>query len=721
MKTYLSRKIKSVINILLGILFTLQVSGQDIQNDSLFIRTFGTADYRASLINYSVTEDDNGIMYFANENGILEYDGSIWKLYSSPDFSYVVSIEAGPDGRIYIGGFNEFGYLNRDEIGKLKYTSLRGLIETEKELNEIWQIVFYEGDVLFQSYEGLTRYNGETTSFLPMECSWFLPIGDEMYIHSWDKGLSRLEDDTSILVNTDLIFNDTDNEQNAFKTLKGFGSEKLLFTEYSGVYLLDTVTFKSRKWNIPAHDQIVKDGLYDVMQWNDSLYLLTTIRNGLIWMNDKGEIVKTLSKKDGLDALAYGNAHRDSRGNVWLPAEGIYHIIWPEKQKLDEFSILIRSITIADSVISINSNQGFFKSELYAPLTSISFNFSSPGFDKTDLQYSYKLEGLNQDWSGWTDNINKSYTNLDGGTYTFRVKARIVNGKEAKPASLELIIPTLWYRTGWAFAGGSFTVCLFVVAAFRYRTTRHKTHNKVLEELVRERTKEIRDKNDALREKNTELDNFVLRVSHDLIAPLRSIKGLVNIIRLEKTKKGRDECFDLMESSIDKQEDFIKGILEHSVNYNQDIKYADIVVKDVCSEIIKELTYYQGAQSINIRCDLEDDFTFNNDPDRVKIVLSNLINNAIKYHNYDQPEPEIVVTAENESDRTIIKVSDNGLGIDKDKLPEIFNMFFRASVTAEGTGLGLFIVKNAMKKMNGTISVSSEEGKGSVFTLVFNK
>ena len=644
----------------------------------------------------------------------MEYDGSNWKLHPLPDFSHVVTVESSPDGRIYVGGNNEFGYLTRDATGQMNYTSLRSTIANDIDLNEIWQIVFHDGDVFFQSYQGLVQFNGETAKILPMEHSWFLPIGDEMYVHSWDSGLARLTGDSLIFVNKDLRFD----SENTITTLKGFGSEKLLFTEYSGVYVLDTITFESRKWDVPGQEEIIKDGLYDALQWNDSLYLLTTISNGLKWMNNKGEIVKTLTKEE-MDATQYGRAHKDSRGNVWLPAEGIHHIIWPENQEMGDFNTLIRSVMIGDSVYAVNSSKGFFESDVSAPLNSAMFSFSSPGFDKTDLQYSYKLEGFEMAWSEWTDNINKSYTNLEGGTYMFWVKSRIVGGEESSPAYLTLFVPTLWYRTGWAYAGGSFLVWLLIVGAFRYRTNRLKTHNKELEDVVQERTKELRERNEELKHKNKELDNFVHRVSHDLIAPLRSIKGLVNITRSEETKEGRDECFDLMESSVDKQEEFIKSILEHSVNYNQDVDHEDILLKDLCAEIIKELTYFEGAQKIEFKCQFKDDFQFNSDPSRVKIVLSNLINNAVKYHNIDQPNPEITVTARSEYEKTVIEVIDNGQGIEKEKLPEIFNMFFRATSGAQGTGLGLYIVKDAMKKLNGTITVSSEAGKGTTFRLVF--
>ncbi len=691
--------------------------GQDILKDSLFIREFRPGDFRAAYDNYHATEDENGILFFANGNGVLEYDGSTWELHKLPSFGIVVQVVASPDGRIYVGGDNDFGYMTRDANGQLHYTSLRNLVDEEINLGDIWQIILHQGNVYFQSYQALIQFDGETTELLPIEHSWFLPIGEEMYIHTWDKGIAKLSKDSLVYVNTDLIFDTKGVEENTFRTLKGFGSEKLLFSEFNGIFLIDTITFESRQWEIPAHDELVKDGLYDAMEWNDSLYLISTIKNGLKWINRKGEVVRSLTD---FNASIYGAAYRDTKGNVWLPADGIHHIIWPESQQLGDFYTLIRSVTVGDSTYSINSNQGTFNCDTPATLRSATFNFSSPGFDKADLQYQYKLEGFDQTWSSWTDNINKSYTNLDGGHYIFHVRARIVDGKMSKASYLKFNVPTLWYRTGWSYGGGGLLIWLLIVGAFKYRTNRLQDYNRKLENTIQDRTKEIRERNEELRNKNTELDNFVHRVSHDLIAPLRSIKGLIGITRGEKSDEGRNECYDLIDSSIDKQESFIKSILEHSVNFNQNIDNKEIILEEIFNEIKAELTYFERTQSVEFNQDFDQDFTINSDPDRVKIVLSNLINNAVKYHNYDIANPKITLAAKKGANKITIEVIDNGLGIEEEKLPHIFDMFYRASADAEGTGLGLYIVNDAMKKMNGSISVKSEVGKGTTFTMVFN-
>jgi signal transduction histidine kinase len=101
-------------------------------------------------------------------------------------------------------------------------------------------------------------------------------------------------------------------------------------------------------------------------------------------------------------------------------------------------------------------------------------------------------------------------------------------------------------------------------------------------------------------------------------------------------------------------------------------------------------------------------------------VLSNLVSNAVKYHRLDQEDPYIRVTFRSSSEKIEIVVEDNGQGIPAESLPKIFDMFYRASLDTDGTGLGLYIVKEALSKIKGTISVRSELGKGSSFTVLLD-
>ena len=113
------------------ILTGLWVQSQNILTDSLVIRTYASADFRASSDNYQMTQDENNILYFGNENGVLEFDGVSWRIHPLPSYGHVVMVKMGPDKRLYVGGENEFGYMERDSDGALTYHSLRQTLNEE--------------------------------------------------------------------------------------------------------------------------------------------------------------------------------------------------------------------------------------------------------------------------------------------------------------------------------------------------------------------------------------------------------------------------------------------------------------------------------------------------------------------------------------------------------------------------------------------------------------
>ena len=105
------------------------------------------------------------------------------------------------------------------------------------------------------------------------------------------------------------------------------------------------------------------------------------------------------------------------------------------------------------------------------------------------------------------------------------------------------------------------------------------------------------------------------------------------------------------------------------------------------------------------------------DPERLQTIISNLISNAIKYHDYSQHEPVIKVTMDKTSDGVLLNISDNGKGIDEKYLPKIFNMFYRANTESKGSGLGLYLTKDALDHIDSKIEVTSVVGVGTSFKI----
>ncbi len=695
------------------------------ESDSLIFRNFEAGSYQATSINYSGEVDENGVAYFANESGVLEYDGSAWKLNPLRNFSPAVSLHI-TGNRVYVGGRNEFGYLQPDSLGALRYHSLRPLLTLNENeaLSDIWQIEQVGEDIYFESEDMIIRYDGKSIHKIVLKGSYIFKIGKQLFASAMKKGLAKIEGDSVIFVNTQFSFE----KDMAFGYIKGYRGENLILTPENGIYLIDTATYKVKKWEVPANEYVIKNSLYFGLALADSLYAFATYYGGLVLVNADGSVAKVYTKENGLVSKYQREMFLDKRDNLWITTDfGLSYARFASgTADAVNLNTQIRAVSLQDKEIFLRDKQQAIQTEEdYAG--SVVFHFATPGYHKEELEYSYYLEGFDKDWSSWRNDVKKEYTNLSGGNYTFHVKARYQGAKESAPAFASLLIPTPWFKTTAAYFLGVFFLGSFIVFVIHYRTQRLRLLNKRLARIINNRTRELveqreqlRATNNELRIKNIELDNFVYRSSHDLVAPLKSMKGLIHIARMEKDPVNQDTYLNLMLTSVDKLESFIKSIMEYSSNTKKEIALQPINLNEVLDSIVEDLKFYEKVEKIELIRNLGSNLQFCSDPKRLKIVLSNLITNSIKYHNYYQDHLFIEVKAEKVDEQLMrIQIIDNGRGIEPEFLNKIFDMFFRASNSAEGSGLGLYIVKDTVLKLGGEISVSSDYGKGTTFSLLF--
>ena len=219
-----------------------------------------------------------------------------------------------------------------------------------------------------------------------------------------------------------------------------------------------------------------------------------------------------------------------------------------------------------------------------------------------------------------------------------------------------------------------------------------------------------------LETRNSELNNFVYKVSHDLRAPLASIAGLVNVIKLLAMDEQAKSYIDLIDNRIQKLDRFIHDILSHSRNLNTTLNYETIDLKKIVAGAISELNYMPEARNVKIVLDV-DGREFFSDKLRINEILRNLISNGFKYHNPYAKNQIISISTRVDPESVTIKYEDNGTGIESSILPKIFDMFYKGSDKSNSSGLGLYIVKQAVDKLKGNIFVESEVGKGTSFTV----
>ncbi|MEM8565206.1 MAG: ATP-binding protein [Bacteroidota bacterium] len=228
---------------------------------------------------------------------------------------------------------------------------------------------------------------------------------------------------------------------------------------------------------------------------------------------------------------------------------------------------------------------------------------------------------------------------------------------------------------------------------------------------------QVKEQNQLLEKANRELDRFVYSTSHDLKAPLSSVQGLISIAELTTDEKERQQVFHLMKQRISNLNRFIADITNYSRNSRLDTCIEEVDVPSLIEEILEDLEHFEERNKIDIETDLAEGLSIYTDKYRLKIILSNLLNNAIKYHNYELSNPKIQIKGYRESSVEVIEIIDNGTGIGQEHISSIFNMFYRATEKSDGSGLGLYIVKEAVEKLKGSIVVHSETNLGSVFTV----
>ncbi|MBD0254896.1 MAG: PAS domain S-box protein [Cytophagales bacterium] len=216
---------------------------------------------------------------------------------------------------------------------------------------------------------------------------------------------------------------------------------------------------------------------------------------------------------------------------------------------------------------------------------------------------------------------------------------------------------------------------------------------------------------------NFELDSFVYRSSHDMRAPLRSILGLVNLIRMEEDPEKHPHLLHLIEKSVNKLDTFILDLMNFSRNSRLSVATEPVDFEKIIADCADNLRYMERADRVRIITDVQSREPFFSDPSRIAIIFQNMLSNSIKYQQTEGVEPYIHIRIRTDQQQAALRIEDNGQGIDEAYIDRIFDMFFRASLDSYGSGLGLYITKQVVEKLGGSIDVSSRPRVGTVFTV----
>jgi signal transduction histidine kinase len=276
-------------------------------------------------------------------------------------------------------------------------------------------------------------------------------------------------------------------------------------------------------------------------------------------------------------------------------------------------------------------------------------------------------------------------------------------------------LPFRNYATTWVLLFFFINATLFILISL-YLFTMLMDLNYRAETSIVESNRQSLLQNQQLSKANEELDRFVFSASNDLRAPLTSISGLIHLAQTDPS--AQLDYLQMMKGRIMVMEGFIKEIIDFSRNARLELDYSTIQVNSLVNEVIASLTHLNEFDKVNYEINIDKEQVVYSDLARLKIALTNIITNAIQYSDFSKAKSFIKIKSEQDADSLKITVEDNGIGVATEQQSKIFDMFHRASDRSKGFGLGLYIAKETITKLNGKIDFKSEVNVGSQFALL---
>ena len=492
------------------------------------------------------------------------------------------------------------------------------------------------------------------------------------------------------------------------------------------------VTFINRYFDTPDFDNFIVRGEESGLA-NGNIRALNEDIFGNIWMSTNIGISAYIPNRnsftnyywyDGIHRGQYidGSTTIDDQGMIYFGSrEGIVYFNPIKFRKTEAKS----SISISDFIVYRKRNDDYERNiyihnnasvNLDYDENSIQINYSCKDISYSSaIEYEYQLQGLDNIWYKTTEN-NVTYRNLPSGKYNFLLRHRLRGDDwDDKLLTLDIIVGRPWWFSAYAITVYSMVCLALLYLLFYLYHRRVKAENRLIIET------ENHNKDKKI---NSERLEFFTNIAHELRTPLTLIMGPVEDILEEISDKKMKDRLTVVNRNAKRLHELINRIMEfrktETCNRRLNLIYGDPF--SIISEVVLQFKANNNNELLKIECNLEKDIELWYDKDVISIVLNNIISNALKYTIKGSISIESGMVIREEKKYYFLRISDTGCGIAKDNLPYIFNSYYQGNgqFQAEGTGIGLALVKNLVELHNAQISVESNIGEGTIFEILFD-
>jgi ligand-binding sensor domain-containing protein/DNA-binding CsgD family transcriptional regulator/cell division protein FtsB len=344
--------------IVLGLFFSVCVSfSQELPP----INIFTTDDYGAENQNWAISQSENGFIYVANNLGLLEFNGASWQLYQTPNKTIMRSVRAHED-KIFTGFYMDFGFWKKNKYGVLEYSSVvknKSIKMIEDE--QIWNIIEIEGWLLFKSLQRIYMYNLETKEIKIINpknrIHTLSKVNDVIYFQEDKKGVFKIESGTPTLISDAPVF-----KENIIVDFFEKENALLVLTQKKGFYLINDK--KVTKWKLPS-SILENKKIFSAIKLKNNTFLLGSISNGVINLNQNGSVKYQVNKSSGLSNNTILSAYEDKNNNIWLGLDNGINcvnnasVFKKGNEKSDYLGTIYTSIVYNENLY-LGTNQGLF-------------------------------------------------------------------------------------------------------------------------------------------------------------------------------------------------------------------------------------------------------------------------------------------------------------------------------------------------------------------------